>query len=203
MNPLALAEWGRLGVDPVLFRNGHSQIKDYMNQIGALAGAEESGHYYHELRYENLKISGENSIVTILLFLKAVKQSPDLMQQLRKLQDQVFTTGEFNYQFTDDAVRDRALAAAIASFQADGATTQSATADGIDLEGTVVNRGVELGAGSVALADRWYSGYFRVATNENGVVRSYLSTGDATFGRDLERRTRELLEKQFRGRVID
>ena len=61
VNPLALAEWGRLGVEPVLFRNGHSQIKDYMNQIGALAGAEESGHYYHELRYQHLKISGENS----------------------------------------------------------------------------------------------------------------------------------------------
>ena len=203
VNPLALAEWGRLGVEPVLFRNGHSQIKDYMTQIGALAGAEESGHYYHELRYQNLKISGENSIVTILLFLKAVKQSPGLMQQLWKLQDQVFTTGEFNYEFADDTVRDQALAAAIAQFEADGATTQSATADGIDLEGTVVNRGVQLGAGSVALADRWYSGYFRVATNEKGVVRSYLSTGDATFGRELERRTRDLLEQQFAGQVID
>jgi phosphomannomutase len=203
VNPLALAEWGRLGVEPVLFRNGHSQIKDYMTQIGAPAGAEESGHYYHELKYQGLRISGENSIVTILLFLKAVKQNPGLMQQLWTLQDQVFTTGEFNYEFSDDTIRDQALAAAIASFQADGATTQSATADGIDLEGTVVNRGVTLAPGSVSLADRWYSGYFRVATNEKGVVRSYLSTGDATFGRELERRTRDLLEQQFGGHVID
>ena len=203
VNPLALAEWGRLGVEPVLFRNGHSQIKDYMNQIGALAGAEESGHYYHELRYQHLKISGENSTLTILLFLKAVKRNPGLMQQLWKLQDQVFTTGEFNYQFADDTTRDQALAAAIAQFEADGATTQTATADGIDLEGTVVNRGVRLSPGSVALADRWYSGYFRVATNEKGVVRSYLSTGDAAFGGELERRTRGLLEQTFGGQVID
>jgi phosphomannomutase len=203
VNPLALAEWGRLGVEPVLFRNGHSQIKDYMTQVDALAGAEESGHYYHELKYQYLKISGENSILTILLFLKSVKRNPDLMQQLWKLQDQVFTTGEFNYEFADDSIRDQALAAAIAKFKADGATIQTATADGIDLEGTVVNRGVELHPGSVALADRWYSGYFRVATNEKGVVRSYLSTGDANFGRELERRTRELLEKQFGGQVID
>jgi phosphomannomutase len=203
VNPLALAEWGRLGVEPVLFRNGHSQIKDYMTQVGALAGAEESGHYYHELRYQHLKISGENSILTILLFLKSVKRNPDLMQQLWQLQDQVFTTGEFNYEFADDGVRDQALAASIAQFKADGATIQTATADGIDLEGTVVNRGVELRPGSVALADRWYSGYFRAATNEKGVVRSYLSTGDASFGRQLESRTRELLEKQFGGQVID
>ncbi|MGD9636998.1 MAG: hypothetical protein AB7G28_09415 [Pirellulales bacterium] len=203
VNPLALAEWGRLGVEPVLFRNGHSQIKDYMRQIGAPAGAEESGHYYHELKYENLTISGENSIVTILLFLKAVRESPTLMQELWRLQDQVFTTGEFNYQFADDTIRDQALAAAIASFVADGAATQSATADAIDLEGTVVNRGVVLHPGSVALSENWYSGYFRVATNEKGVVRSYLSTDDPTFGRELEQRTRSLLERQFSGRVID
>ena len=49
VNPLALAEWRRLNARPVLFRNGHSQIKDYMRRIGAVAAAEESGHYYHEL----------------------------------------------------------------------------------------------------------------------------------------------------------
>lgn len=203
VNPLALAEWGKLGVEPVLFRNGHSQIKDYMTQVGAPAGAEESGHYYHRLRLNDLTISGENSIVTILLFLKAVKSSPGLMDRLWTLQDQVFTTGEFNYQFPDDAVRDEALAAAIRQFGSEGAIIQSETADGIDLEGTVVQRGVRLTPGSVELADRWYAGYFRVATNEKGVVRSYLSTGDATFGGELERRTRDLLQQQFSGRVID
>jgi phosphomannomutase len=203
VNPLALAEWGKLGVSPVLFRNGHSQIKDYMRQIGAIAGAEESGHYYHRLKLESLTISGENSILTILLFLKAVKASSGLMDELWAMQNQVFTTGEFNYEFSSDDVRDRALAAAIGQFATDGATSQSATDDGIDLEGTVVSRGVTLGAGSASLADRWYSGYFRLATNEKGVVRSYLSTGDAAFGRQLERRTRDLLEKEFAGHVID
>jgi len=203
VNPLALAEWGKLGVEPVLFRNGHSQIKDYMNRIGALAGAEESGHYYHRLRYEGMTISGENSILTILLFLKAVKRAPDLMDKLWSLQDHVFTTGEFNYQFADDAARDRALAAASGQFAADGAHVQSTTDDGIDLEGTVVQRGVRLTPGSVELAGGWYAGYFRVATNEKGVVRSYLSTGDSKFGRELELRTRGLLERDFGGQVID
>jgi phosphomannomutase len=203
VNPLALAEWGKLGVEPVLFRNGHSQIKDYMMRIGADAGAEESGHYYHRLDYEGLTIAAENSIVTILLFLKAVKASPDLMDHLWKLQKQVFTTGEFNYQFADDATRDKALAAAIDKFESEGAHTQSATPDGIDLEGTVVQHGVTLAAGSADLAKGWYSGYFRIATNEKAVVRSYLSTGDAIFGRKLENRTREMLEKDFGGQVID
>lgn len=203
VNPLALADWGKLGVAPLLFRNGHSQIKQYMTQVGAAAGAEESGHYYHRLRYQGLTISGENSILTVLLFLKAVKESPGLMDALWADQEQVFTTGEFNYQFSDDSVRDRALETAIRRFTADGATARSATDDGIDLEGTVVNRGVALAPGRVALDERWYSGYFRVATNEKGVVRSYLSTGDAVFGRELERLTRDLMEREFHGQVVD
>jgi hypothetical protein len=35
------------------------------------------------------------------------------------------------------------------------------------------------------------------------VVRSYLSTGDVAFGRQLERRTRDLLEQKFGGHVVD
>jgi hypothetical protein len=67
----------------------------------------------------------------------------------------------------------------------------------------VLENGVRLAPASVALADRWYTGYFRAATNEEGVVRSYLSTGDASFGREIEQRTRGLLEREFGGRVVD
>lgn len=93
VSPLALAEWGRLGALPVLFRNGHSQIKDYMTQIGAIAAAEESGHYYHRITRGDLTVSTENSILTILLFLGALKRQPGLMDELWQLQDLVFTTG--------------------------------------------------------------------------------------------------------------
>ena len=42
VNPLALQEWARLGIEPSLFRNGHSQIKQRMQGVGALAAVEES-----------------------------------------------------------------------------------------------------------------------------------------------------------------
>ena len=143
VNPLALAEWGQLGVEPVLFRNGHSQIKDYMNRIGAGSGAEESGHYYHDLRYEGLKISGENSIVTILLFLKAVKAvarsdgaaveaaGPGVHHRRIQLPVRRRRHPRPGPRRRDRPVRGRRR------------DTQSATPDGIDLEGTVVHRGVE------------------------------------------------------------
>jgi phosphomannomutase len=203
VSPLALAEWGGLGAKPVLFRNGHSQIKDYMTQIGALAAAEESGHYYHRITMGDLTISGENSIMTTLLFLGALKKQPGLMDKLWKLQDQVFTTGEFNYQFESDLVRDQALDAVVEHFVAEGASKVTATPDGIDLQGTCLARGVRLDPGSVKLDQGWYSGYLRIATNEKGVVRSYFSAGETTSGKRVENDARRILEKDFRGKVID
>jgi phosphomannomutase len=203
VSPLALAEWGRLGVQPVLFRNGHSQIKDYMRQIGAPAAAEESGHYYHRIKLGKLAVSSENSILTILLFLGAVKKQSRLLDELWKLQNRVFTTGEFNYQFRSDATRDRAMAAVIQHFAGQGAASVTATPDGIDLQGIVLSQGVDLTPGHVKLAPGWYSGYLRIATNEKAVVRSYFSAGDTRSGRRVETETREILENQFSGKVID
>jgi phosphomannomutase len=203
VNPLALAEWGKLGVQPVLFRNGHSQIKDYMRRIGAPAAAEESGHYYHRIRMGKLAVTAENSLMTVLFFLAAIKKRPKLLNQLWALQNRIFTTGEFNYQFPDNAVRDEALAAVIRHWVDSGASMVTATPDGIDLEGTCLSDGVDLTPGSVKLKKGWYSGYLRIATNEKGVVRSYFSAGDIETGNPVEQKTREILEKTYGGKRIE
>jgi phosphomannomutase len=203
VNPTALAEWGRLGARPVLFRNGHSQIKDYMTRIGALAAAEESGHYYHRITLGDLTISGENSTITVLLFLHAIKKQPGLMKSLWAMQDRVFTTGEFNYQFESDSVRDAALAAVVDRLCGEGAAVVTATPDGIDLQGTCLSKGVILDPGAVKLEPGWYSGYLRIATNEKGVVRSYFSAGDEGSGKRVENQARRILQEQFQGKVIE
>jgi phosphomannomutase len=203
VSPLAVAEWGRLGCEPLLFRNGHSQIKDYMKRVGALAAAEESGHYYHRISLGQATVSGENSILTILLFLRALRQQPGLMDRLWALERQAFTTGEFNYQFDSDEARDRALAGLVTHFVSDGAAAATATPDGIDLQGTCLVKGVKLRVGSAELEPGWYSGYLRIATNEKAVVRSYLSAGDVSFGRQLEARARRILEQELHGQAID
>lgn len=203
VNPLALAEWARLGARPVLFRNGHSQIKDYMSRTGAIAAAEESGHYYHRLTLGEHTVSTENSLMTVLMFARAVHRQSDLLNQLWSQQKQVFTTGEFNYQFADDPTRDQAMATVIDHFQAGGAEVQTATADGIDLQGTVLRRGVRIGERSIDLEPGWFSGYLRIATNERGVVRSYFSAADTRSGERIEEQTRNILEQQFSGQVIE
>jgi phosphomannomutase len=203
VSPLALAEWGKLGARPVLFRNGHSQIKDYMTQTNALAAAEESGHYYHQFKQDGQTISAENQILTILLFLAGIKKQPTLLDDLWAKESQIATTGEFNYQFPNDDTLDRALAAVVETFQKEGSSVVTATPDGIELQGTCLARGVHLDPAHVKLAPGWYSGYLRVATNEKGVVRSYFSAGEKTAKDRVEHATRDILEKKFGGKVID
>ena len=200
VSPLALSTWVRSGAAPVLFRNGHSQIKEKMRSIDAVAAVEESGHFYHRLRGPRTTAYMESSLVTTLLFLKAIRQRPALLHELRSLEDSFFTTGEFNYQLRDDAERDGALDAALQLFRDDGAVLVSRTDDGSDLMGTCVSKGMDAATG--ALAPEWYQAYLRVATNEKAVMRSYLSSGDPSMGREWEARLRGLFES-LGGRVVE
>ena len=125
------------------------------------------------------------------------------MDWLWSMQSRMFCTGEFNYQFDCDATRDKAIQAVVDHFIDNGATTVTATDDGIDLQGTVLEYGVDLSPGHVQLASDWYSGYLRIATNEKAVVRSYFSAGDRQHGQAIERKAREILAKQFHGRIVD
>lgn len=206
VNPLALREWGRLHILPVLFRNGHSQIKDYMRRIGAVAAAEESGHFYHRITDgsdPDRVVFCENTILTVLLFLGALEKQPDLLDELWAMQSAVRTTGEFNYQFADDQARNRALGAVLEFLADENAELISATPDGVDLQGTVVSRGVAMGPDGVRLEPGWYSGCVRVATNEKAVVRSYFSSADARQLERIEQRVRGILVERFGGTVID
>lgn len=200
VNPRALSEWARMGVTPLLFRNGHSQIKERMRSIDAAAAVEESGHFYHRLRGGGPPVYLENSLVTILSFLRSMKEQPSLGAQLRELEDRVFTTGEFSYQLEDDHARDRALSEVLRTFEAAGAGITSRTPDGVDLQGYYVSRGVDPGRG--AINEGWYQAYVRVATNEKAVIRSHVSAGDPRVGRDWEDRIRRMLSDSG-GRLID
>ena len=203
VNPLALKKWGELNVEPILFRNGHSQIKGHMNQINALAGAEESGHFYHNLDLENISVKAENSLLTILLFLDAVNKQRNILKDLREMQNQVFTSGELNYEFSSDQLRDEAMKVVIQYFEEDEAFITSQSNDGIDLEGNVIYKGVEINNKGVSLADVWYSGYIRIATNEKGVVRSYISSSNKETGEKIIASIKDILETQFKGKIIE
>ena len=203
VSPPALRVWADLGIRPVLFRNGHSQIKDYMDAIGAEAGVEESGHYYHRLTVGNHTVATENSLLTALLLLREVREDRGEIARLHDLEQNVFTTGEINVQFADDATRDRALAAALARLVSLGAAVRDRTDDGQDLGGTAVAIRVTETPDGLDVADDWVSGFLRVATNEKAVLRTYLSADRAATGQALEREVLGNLTGEFGGRVVD
>ena len=202
VNPLALHEWKKNGITPRLYRNGHSQIKEYMREIDAVAAVEESGHYYHKLRLENTTMYGENSLVTILLFLKSISVDPEIMDALWKLQGQIFTTGELNYSFVNDEIRDKAMEEVITYFTDKKAVIRSESFDGVDLQGTIVYSGVDLETGAIDTANGWYSGYFRVSTTEEKIFRSFLSSGNDDLGKSLASEIIEICQKHA-GREVE
>jgi phosphomannomutase len=181
VNSVALAQWRAMGIRPSLFRNGHSQVKERMRELDALAAVEESGHFYHRIRQAAQNVYCENSLLTVMLLLKALKAEPGLFDRLWSLQERLYCTGEINFQAESESARDRLLEKLLDSFRTDGAVLTSATADGVDLGGTVVDR---------AAVDprRRYNGFLRVATNEKAVARVYLWAGSADLGEQLEGR---------------
>lgn len=203
VNPLALAKWAELKAEPVLFRNGHSQIKGHLKEIGALAGAEESGHFYHQLPLKNLLVSGENSLFTILLFLRSLQQDASIIRQVREMQDLIYTSGEFNFYFPDDRQRDQALAAVLAFFGSEKAELTTKSKTGIELEGTVIYKGVNRNEGAFHLDKSWYAAYVRTATNEKGIVRSYISSSDSQCGEQIRAKIINILKLDFNGSEIE
>jgi len=168
-----------------------------------MAAVEESGHYYHFMAMGGVNMACENSLVTILLFLRALKEYPAMLDELWACQREVQTTGEFNYQFDDDATRDQAMAAVVDHFHNEGATATTVAQEGIDLGGAMLRRGVSMDAFSVKLETGWYSGFLRAATNEKSIVRSYFSSADAAQLARIEADVRRILAQQFAGTVVD
>ena len=203
VNPLALEKWAEMNVVPVLFRNGHSQIKQFMKENGVLAGAEESGHFYHKLKLEHLNVSGENSLYTILLLLRTVINERSIIQQIREMQDLIYTSGEFNFHYNDDQRTDAAMCAVLEVFKSDQAYLTTTSEGGIDLEGTVVYKGVRFQNGNVELDHEWYAAYVRSATTERGVVRSYISSSDAAYGELIKEKLVKILKYTFEGTEIE
>ncbi len=203
INPVALSEWRKLEAIPILFRNGHSQIKDYMKRTGAVLAVEESGHFYHLMHLDTLSYFAENQLLTILLFLKVCKENKEVSQNIIARQGRVYSTGEINYQFANDHIRDEALASVVDIFEIMGAKIITQTKDGIDLEGILILHGVNPQSFLLESEDNWLSGYFRIATNEKAVARFYLSAANRDNCRAYEDKIRKLLENNNNGSIVD
>ncbi len=201
VSPPSLDYWNKLGYKPILFRNGHSQIKDYMRSQHIAVAAEESGHYYHRMKKGKTTVYCENSLLTILLFLKAVQEVPALLSEMREIDGSVFTTGEINYQFQTDKERDKALTFAVKNLSKDKASISKSSPEGIDLQGIAFTKGIDTETKQIVKAD-WYSGFYRASTNEKSVARFYISSGKSEVLMGLHRKIKIICEKELNGTMV-
>lgn len=203
VSPSALTDWRRLGFAPEIYRNGHSQIKDHMARINAVAAIEESGHYYHAIRFEGVEAYMEHSLLTTLLFLTECATHPETIDHAWHLQRRIRSSGEVNYQFVDDTTRDKAMESVLRFFRRDGATCQTTADDGESLGGTRVLKGICEHVDASSEATTWYNGFIRISTNEKAVLRVFVSSDSEPEEQRLESEIRAILGQAFSGRCVD
>lgn len=172
-NPLAVIEMGRTGVAVDVIRNGHSQIKEALRGDPTRFGAvEESAHFYQAFEIEGRRFCSENTLYFALLAARVWRERPERMAELLDLQATTARQREWGYKFPSDAQRDDALAAVREHFLARGASALERMDNGMDLDATLLRRGLGLHVdASTRLADDWLQVCQRVSHSEDGLAR--------------------------------
>lgn len=182
-NPLAITFIAKQGLGVHVIRNGHSQIKESLRKglaQGFLGAVEESAHYYLNYPLEGRFFPSENTLFYGLLTAKAWHRNPALFEELLRLQGSTFREREWGHVFPGDAQRAEALLAVEAAFKAQGAGSMSRTADGQDMEATLIREGLPFViTRDTPISAEWTQVAQRISQSEKGLARWEVSAGTA------------------------
>jgi phosphomannomutase len=173
-NPLAIIEMARTGVTVDVIRNGHSQIKESLKSDPARFGAvEESAHYYQAFSLGGEgRYCTENTLYIALLVARTWHQDPDRFDRLIEVQATTAREREWGYKFPSDRARAEALDAVRAHFEEQGARSLDRMKNGMDLEATLMRRGLPFDVGErTELAGDWLQVCQRISQSEDGLAR--------------------------------
>ncbi len=173
-NPLAVIEMARSGVAVDVIRNGHSQIKWALVEDRERFGAvEESAHFYEAFSpLPGQRFCTENTLYIALLVARVWHEDPARFQRLFELQAGAAREREWGYRFPDDTRRAAALGAVREMFEAQGARSLERMKNGMDLEATMMRRGLPFEIGpETCLADDWLQVCQRISQSEDGLAR--------------------------------
>jgi phosphomannomutase len=200
-NPLALIEMAKAGVGVGVMRNGHSQIKNALSDDPATIGAvEESAHFYESFFLNGAgPFSTENTLYIALLVARAWNENPKRFEELFAIQGATSREREWGHYFPTDTDRQKALDAVQAHFESQGAVARNTTQGGMDLEATMMRRGLPFEiATDTRLESGWVQICQRISQSENGLARWEVVAGDAQIAADAKA-TIQSLVKQFGG----
>jgi phosphomannomutase len=173
-NPLAIIEMARAGFSVQVMRNGHSQIKEAMYRDPQMIGTvEESAHFYEAFSLNDRgPYCTENTLYLALLVCRAWLESPERFEELIAIQSTGSREREWGHYFPTHAQRASALDAVEAHFHALGAISLSHTRSGMDLEATMMRRGLPFDIDSnTRLSPDWLQVCQRISQSENGLAR--------------------------------
>lgn len=183
-NPLAIMRIARQGFGVHSIRNGHSQIKQTLGKhaaAGFIAAVEESSHYYLTIRHEGMVFPTENTLFFALLTARAWREDPSLYRDLLDLQHSTFREREWGYHFPNDDLRAAALAAVEAAFVRSGWQAIRHTADGVDMDATLLRDGLPFVIDAdTPLTEEWTQVAQRASQSEKGLARWEVTAGTAT-----------------------
>lgn len=173
-NPLAIIQMARSGVSVDVVRNGHSQIKQSLADDASRFGAvEESAHFYEAFGLDGpARYCTENTLYIALLATRLWQEQPRRMAELFEIQAATARQREWGYVFPSDPQRAAALEAVGAHFLAAGAQAMQRMKNGMDLEATLLRRGLPFDVDQYTrLADDWLQVCQRVSQSESGLAR--------------------------------
>jgi phosphomannomutase len=173
-NPLALIEMARTGVTVDVIRNGHSQIKESLfRDPTRFAAVEESAHFYEAFRPDgDERCCTENTLYIALLVARTWRDDPARFARLFDLQARTAREREWGYKFPTDEARAAALRAVREHFEAQGARSMERMTNGMDLEATLIRRGLPFDVNQdTRLGDDWLQVCQRVSQSEDGLAR--------------------------------
>jgi phosphomannomutase len=173
-NPLAIIEMARTGVQVDVIRNGHSQIKESLfNDSSKIAAVEESAHYYETFSLDGAgRYCTENTLYIALLVARTWREDPSRFDRLIDLQATTARQREWGYKFPSDQARAEALGAVCSHFQDQGASALDRMKNGMDLEATLLRRGLPFDVNAQTILEPdWFQVSQRVSQSENGLAR--------------------------------
>lgn len=182
-NPLAIACIARQGFGVSVTRNGHSQIKESLGRNaprGVVAAVEESSHYYLNFRQGCAVYPSENTLFYSLLTARAWREDRARYDELLELQSTTFREREWGYHFPSDDQRAAALAAVEARLVRAGAQAMRHTADGVDMDATLLRHGLPFAIDAdTPMTQEWTQVAQRISQSEKGLARWEVTAGTA------------------------
>ncbi len=195
-NPLAVIEMARTGVAVDVVRNGHSQIKDSLVRDPRRFGAvEESAHFYEAFSPDGeQRFCSENTLYIALTAARVWHRYPDRVRRLLDIQATTAREREWGYKFPSDRQRDEALQATCEHFEAQGAKPMTKMKNGMDLEATLLRRGLPFDIDQhTVVSGSWQQVCQRASQSEDHLARWEVVADSEPLVRHAKREIAEIV----------